>query len=43
MSIHKCDRCEGRAIFIGADGSWRCVRCSPKEFKWNKETQKYEG
>jgi len=20
-----CDRCDGRAIFIGADGSWRCV------------------
>jgi len=43
MSISKCDRCDGRAIIIGADGSWRCVVCSPKEFIWNKETQKYEG
>ena len=43
MSISKCERCDGRAIIIGADGSWRCVICSPKEFKWNKETQKYEG
>ena len=42
MSIHKCDRCNGRAIFIGADGSWRCVICTPKEFIWNKETLKYE-
>ena len=37
-----CDRCDGRAIVIGADGSWRCVICSPKEFKWNKETMRYE-
>jgi len=25
----ECDRCFGRAIFIGADGSWRCVVCTP--------------
>ena len=42
MSISKCDRCDGRAIFIGADGSWRCVVCSPKEWKWNKKTMSYE-
>ena len=27
-----CDRCDGRAIFIGADGSWRCVICNPKDY-----------
>ena len=43
MSIHKCDRCNGRAIFIGADGSWRCVICDPKEFQWNRKTMSYEG
>ena len=42
MSISRCDRCGGRAIIIGADGSWRCVICSPKEYKWNKEKMKYE-
>ena len=42
MSISRCERCDGRAILIGADGSWRCVICSPKEYKWNKEKMKYE-
>ena len=42
MSISRCERCDGRAILIGADGSWRCVVCDPKEYKWNKEMQKYE-
>ena len=42
MSISRCERCDGRAIVIGADGSWRCVICDPKKYKWNKEMQKYE-
>ncbi len=42
MSIHKCDRCDGRAIIIDAHGNWRCVVCTPKEFKWNKKEMKYE-
>ena len=42
MSISQCDRCGGKAIFIGYDGEWRCVRCTPKEFKWNKKEMKYE-
>ena len=31
MSISKCERCNGRAIFIGFNGEWRCVKCDPKE------------
>ena len=42
MSRHRCDRCDGRAIVIGADGDWRCVVCNPKEFIWNKEKRRYE-
>ena len=42
MSISKCDRCGGSAIIHGYDGSWRCVICTPKEFKWNKEKLRYE-
>ena len=42
MSISRCERCDGRAILIGADGSWRCVICDPKKYKWNKETKSYE-
>ena len=43
MSISQCDRCFGRAIVIDAQGNWRCVNCSPKEFIWNKEKRMYEG
>ena len=43
MSRTRCDRCGGKAIFIGSDGSWRCVVCNPKEFKWNKDKRTYEG
>ena len=42
MSISRCERCDGRAILIGADGSWRCVICDPKEYTWNKKTMSYE-
>ena len=42
MSISRCERCDGRAILIGADGSWRCVVCDPKEYTWNKEKRRYE-
>jgi hypothetical protein len=42
MSRLRCDRCQGKAIFIGNDGAWRCVVCNPKEFKWNKKEKKYE-
>ena len=42
MSISRCERCDGRAILIGADGSWRCVVCDPKEYTWNKKTMTYE-
>ena len=42
MSRTRCDRCGGRAIFISANGDWRCVICSPKEFQWNKKTRSYE-
>ena len=38
----RCLRCGKKAFFVGADGSKRCVICEPKEFKWNKEKQKYE-
>ena len=42
MTISRCNRCEGRAIIIDYSGDWRCVRCNPKEFKWNKKEMKYE-
>ena len=42
MSISKCDRCDGRAIIIDEHGNWRCVVCSPKDWKWNKETYEYD-
>jgi len=42
MSISRCDRCGGKAIIHGYDGSWRCVVCTPKDFKWNKKTMSYE-
>ena len=42
MSISKCERCDGRAIIYGIDGSWRCVICDPKEYTWNKKTMSYE-
>jgi tRNA(Ile2) C34 agmatinyltransferase TiaS len=42
MSISICERCGGKAIIHGYDGSWRCVVCTPKEFKWNNKTMKYE-
>jgi len=42
MSISRCERCDGRAIIIGADGSWRCVICDPKKFKWNRKKMSYE-
>jgi len=31
MTLTRCERCYGRAIFIGYDGEWRCVRCNPKK------------
>jgi len=30
MSKFSCERCFGRAIFVGADGKARCVVCQPK-------------
>ena len=42
MSISQCDRCFGRAIVIDGEGIWRCVVCTPKDFKWNKEKRRYE-
>ena len=42
MSISRCEICDGRAIIIDELGEWRCVICSPKKWKWNKETKKYE-
>ena len=42
MSISRCERCDGKAIVYGIDGSWRCVICDPKEFTWNKKTMRYE-
>jgi len=42
MSLTRCERCNGRAIFIGFGGEWRCVICNPKVYKWNKKTMSYE-
>jgi hypothetical protein len=43
MSISQCERCfGGKSIIHGYDGSWRCVICTPKDFKWNKEKLRYE-
>lgn len=40
--FNRCDRCGGKAIVHGYDGSWRCVVCNPKEFVWNQEKMIYE-
>jgi len=42
MSISRCERCDGKAIIIDAEGEWRCVVCTPIKFKWNKKERKYE-
>tara|TARA_Y100001963_G_scaffold111492_1_gene154208 strand:+ start:291 stop:410 length:120 start_codon:yes stop_codon:yes gene_type:complete len=38
----RCNICEKSAIVWTYDGKWRCVHCTPKEFKWNKEKGRYE-
>jgi len=42
LTRSRCDRCDGRAIVIDAEGKWRCVVCTPKKFTYNEETMNYE-